>query len=292
MRNVLVIGYTGSGKSTVAEAVSDYFDGARWYNVSDAIGWHVNPRDRGELAGGRAYLFGWAEGYCWDDPARLVRECLDGSSIVAGVRREVELACCWPLFDCVLWVDRPGVEKGETDFLEPDDADLVIVNDGLECDLAEKVAAALDDWRKRPYVMVFGRYRHYLSDGTWDLPRMLLERQAEHDVAVKLQGMGCRTWEPINRFFPLDDFWEPQEAGRQIVAMSLQKIRRAMDVLNIQPQDNRNHYFERAGWDDEPASVGTSAEVAAAKAVGMKPIKPFLTDDELRAYVLSLRGAE
>lgn len=77
------------------------------------------------------------------DPAYPVEEAVQEADIVSGVRTRKQLNVVRPLFDLVIWIDRPGVDGGFSDELDADDADEVVKNDGTFEDLEKSLTAAV-----------------------------------------------------------------------------------------------------------------------------------------------------
>jgi hypothetical protein len=151
MRNGLpilaIVGHGRAGKDTVAEWLRDNtilrfkggcsFTGCQY--VADKLGssWHEAWRTRHER---RMEWYHILNEYRKDDPTRLVRDCLEHSDIVCGLRDREELlgAKAKKLFDLVIWVDRP-VPIDPTVTFTVDDADLIIRNYTKFEDLYERL---------------------------------------------------------------------------------------------------------------------------------------------------------
>lgn len=120
---ILVLGFTGSGKTTAGRVIAEELhtrctststviinDLARKRRIDPRrIRRHKNKEDI------RQELFDYGRAMCKRDPAFLVRQALKRGSVVDGCRRQDELAAAAPLFDLVVWVERPGVDPGSTD---------------------------------------------------------------------------------------------------------------------------------------------------------------------------------
>ena len=155
---ILIVGYTQSGKSTAARLLAEHW-GCEWMGTSSAI---MNYLDQ--------YCSGWAGGVLIDlknktpgvvqrmlrtflrdvgnfireqDPAALVKRCLAHANIVEGVRTVEEFEASKHLFDHIVWIDRPGVERGITDELWESFVVKMVTNDGTEEQLLERLLAAL-----------------------------------------------------------------------------------------------------------------------------------------------------
>lgn len=145
---LLICGYTGSGKTTVGREIAQQL-GAKLMDTFQVI-----AEDLEDLTGGssivigdnksalRATLKAHGTAMCKDDPAALVKACLaGGATIVGGCRRRDEFEAAKGLFDLTIWIDRPGVEKGETDEVELGDCNYVFFNSGTLKGLPRKVAS-------------------------------------------------------------------------------------------------------------------------------------------------------
>ena len=131
-KRILVIGYSGSGKTTAANCLA--------YNVStsDVIieefcnKYDLHPdvvRTNKGFYRDRLWQFGRKKQE--NNPLYFVYKALEKSNIVTGVRNPDEVAKCRELgiFDVIIWIDRPGIEAGSTDKLTKADADVVVMND-------------------------------------------------------------------------------------------------------------------------------------------------------------------
>jgi hypothetical protein len=148
---VLVLGYSKSGKSTAAEAVAKLIGSPPPVNTSDYL-----IRDFSESKGVkpeeilknkdqyRQELYIYGKSRQATDPAYPVTEALKDSKVVTGIRPKVQLKAVRQLFDLTIWIDRPGISKGATDELGPEDADVVIANDGTFDDLRINLEKVLD----------------------------------------------------------------------------------------------------------------------------------------------------
>ena len=121
---ILIIGYTGGGKSTVASILARLTGGRAadtshllMIEFAKANGIHIADviARKGEY---RQRLFEFSNVRKATDPAYYVRTAIgDGANIVAGVRTKPELEAARKLVDRVVWVNRGT--RGSTDELHP-----------------------------------------------------------------------------------------------------------------------------------------------------------------------------
>lgn len=140
MRNgkpiLAIVGHGRAGKDTAAEFFRDHtvlrFKGGCSYTgcqyVADKLGisWHEAWRTRHER---RMDWYRILNDYREGDPSRLIRDCLEHSDIVCGVRDSIELSVARKecLLDLVVWIDRP-VPFDPTVTFTIEDADVIIRN--------------------------------------------------------------------------------------------------------------------------------------------------------------------
>ena len=135
---ILVIGYTGSGKSTAAEQLDP-----NSANTSDIlcelladklqIDKQLIKENKSKY---RIELWELGRSLQHNDPLALVKLCLEKSNVVTGVRNKDEInaikntdhADGGPLFNLIIWISRYGCEAGLTDYLTPEDADVIVLN--------------------------------------------------------------------------------------------------------------------------------------------------------------------
>lgn len=145
---IIIIGYTGSGKTTVASAIAKLW-GTTAINTSDylindyaqATGIDINKilsnkdKFRYEL-----YQYGRARQD--DNPLYLIEEPAKISDVITGLRNidEIIAARKTGLFDLVIWVHMDDCKRGNTDNLEPHHADIIINNNGTLSDLKRVVS--------------------------------------------------------------------------------------------------------------------------------------------------------
>jgi hypothetical protein len=137
-------GYGRAGKDTGAEWFRDHTDlvfagGCSWTariymakRLSEDEGRLITPDEaytrRHE---DRMKWYTYLNEYRKDDPARLIRDCLEHSDIICGVRDYAELiaAKAQGLLDLIIWVDR-DVPVDPTVTYSIDDCDVIIRNHG------------------------------------------------------------------------------------------------------------------------------------------------------------------
>jgi hypothetical protein len=140
MRNGLpvlaIVGHGRAGKDTAAEWLRDHthlkFKGGCSYTGCDyvakklGLSWHEAWRTRHEL---RMDWYRILNEYREGDPSRLVRDCLEHSDIVCGIRDRMEMIAAKKegLLDLIVWIDRP-VPVDPTVTFTIEDADVIIRN--------------------------------------------------------------------------------------------------------------------------------------------------------------------
>ena len=153
---ILIVGYTQSGKSTAANLLAEHL-GCNAMSTSEAI--YIELEKTSELAGivfrelkaaggeierlAREFLFSFGNFLREDNPAALVEECLEVAHVVEGCRTVEEYQAARRYFDHVIWILRPGVERGCTDELWENFATKVVVNDGSKDQLLERLVTAI-----------------------------------------------------------------------------------------------------------------------------------------------------
>jgi hypothetical protein len=139
--NILIIGPTEGGKTTVGHMLADMI-GGKGVNSGDVIreDWerenqimaHASspdiavwyPQTKDEI---RSALFAHGIKMETPDASAVMRACLARGNIVTGMRRMAEYWASSHLFDLILWVAKsPAQELGETDELDPMLADLCL----------------------------------------------------------------------------------------------------------------------------------------------------------------------
>lgn len=122
---IAVIGFTGVGKTTVANIFAELTGGQaidtsdvimQDYSVATGIPLDMVRREKVRL---RSELYDHAARPKARDPAHWGKLALGPSAnVVAGFRDREEFETARPLFDHVVWVHRPGYHPAETDKLD------------------------------------------------------------------------------------------------------------------------------------------------------------------------------
>jgi hypothetical protein len=144
---VLIIGPSGGGKTTAGEMLCkamrthgpadtstilmlefaedevEPLRGVLSPSVLDTVRTAIHRFLRDHKASLRKELFDFGNRKKADNPAYYARSAVGMCDVVTGVRTKAELAAARPLFDRVIWVQRAGFERGETDEIEATDAD-------------------------------------------------------------------------------------------------------------------------------------------------------------------------
>ena len=165
---ICVIGCSEAGKTTAAEILAE-LAGGRAANTSDVIAEDLAaevragtcPRPPGlpadvvdrevtadlllacktssqEL---RVAMYEYAKQRELSDPAYTVTRPLEAGNIVTGTRRPEQLTVMRPRVDWVVWIQRDSCRPNATDHLGPQDADVVIDNNGTLDQLRERLRA-------------------------------------------------------------------------------------------------------------------------------------------------------
>lgn len=158
MPNILVLGNSGSGKTTAAEMVAELIGSPPPRNCSDfiiedyAVENTNSPMEALTLARKivankndyRKELFEYGLKRQASDPAYPVSEAFKHTNVVTGVRTPENLAASRKVIKdlLVIWIDRDAVRKGSTDKLGPKDADKIIENNGTFDELKMELMSA------------------------------------------------------------------------------------------------------------------------------------------------------
>ena len=150
MTKLLVIGWGRHGKDTVCEMLNKH-GGLTFVSSSEYCAEHVvYPTMSGydtwqecyaDRHNHRAQWFETIKSFNEDDPAKLSKMILSEYDIYCGLRNIRELEAARSLFDLIIWVERPDLDKEDSDSMtiKKDDADIVLYNDGSLKDLEIKV---------------------------------------------------------------------------------------------------------------------------------------------------------
>lgn len=141
-------GWGRAGKDTCSEWFRDHtelvFKGGCSYTILPRV-----AEARGETLEyawatrhqNREWWYEFCNEYRKHDPTRLVRDCLEHSDVVCGIRDDFELKAVLRanLVDLAIWVNRPGIEKDKTVTYQEKDCDISIHNSGSIEDLHRKL---------------------------------------------------------------------------------------------------------------------------------------------------------
>ena len=146
----MVLGHTGSGKTTAAKMIAKFLRSNPPRNCSDfiiedyAAKKDLNPKEILKHKDNyRQDLFKYGLYRQDTDPAYPISEAIKHTNVVTGARTPENLAAARSLFDLVIWVDRIAAKSGSTDKLGPKDADRVIDNNSTFKELEENIKKAL-----------------------------------------------------------------------------------------------------------------------------------------------------
>ena len=151
MFNILILGHSGSGKTTAAKIVAKLMGSPPPKNCSDFIiedfakENDLNPREvLKNKEEHRQDLFKYGLKRQSIDPAYPVTEAFKHSKVVTGVRTKENLEATKKAIKqlIVIWISSV-VGKGSTDQLGPEHADKVIENNGTIDDLKIKLVAMM-----------------------------------------------------------------------------------------------------------------------------------------------------
>lgn len=153
--NLMLLGYGHHGKDTVADILTHYgftFVSSSWaaaehvvYPVlSSKYGYQSVEECFNDRANHRQEWYELIKAYNTPDLARLARRIYDQANIYVGIRDRDEFYAAKDegLFDYAIWVDaskRLPVESTNSCTVKPDDADIVIDNNGPENHLPIRV---------------------------------------------------------------------------------------------------------------------------------------------------------
>ena len=165
MLNVMILGNSGSGKTTAAEMMAKLLGSPPPRNCSDFIiedyaventdspmkALNLSKKILANKGDYRKKLFEYGLKRQASDPAYPVSEAFRHTNVVTGVRTPENLAATRKIIKdlVVVWIERSKSGKGSTDKLGPEDADIVINNDGTFEDLEKKLMAMLVNSSKR-----------------------------------------------------------------------------------------------------------------------------------------------
>jgi len=153
--NIMVLGYTEAGKSTAAEILAKMLN-LKYANTSDRLIEDFAAQTDNDpdfvmqnKSKFRSQLFTYGRGRQAFDPLYPQSQQLKHANILTGLRNpnEIEAARGADMYDCIIWILRDGYDRGPTDKLSPDDADVTIENNGTISELKEKLSQLLSTLR-------------------------------------------------------------------------------------------------------------------------------------------------
>ncbi len=145
---IIVIGYTGSGKTVVSNMIAEQM-GGKSIACSDFI---ISDFARTSMINEafvikhkhafRDQLFNFARDKQLKDPLVYIRQPLNEYDVLSGVRNKDELKAAKEagIVDLIVWVNRHGAHRNATDNLDVSDADIIIQNIGTLEELRSKIA--------------------------------------------------------------------------------------------------------------------------------------------------------
>ncbi len=144
---LLILGYSGSGKTTAAQALAEIL-GCGYANTSDRLiedyatehGLDVQSvkLNKAKL---RNELFDFGRAKQAKDALYPQSEQLKRYSILTGLRNpnEIEAAREHSLYDLIIWIKNDRCSKDATDRLIEDDADVIVPNNGSIEELKQRL---------------------------------------------------------------------------------------------------------------------------------------------------------
>ena len=150
---VLVLGYSMAGKSTAAEIAASMLGCSNPVNTSDILihDFCVSnnlPMDKvvnnKNLYRDALFKFGVQKQII--DPRYPVPEALEKSDVVTGVRTPESLESVRHMFNLIIWISRPSINRGPTDKLSSYDCDTTIINNGTMEELKVKLSNVLSKY--------------------------------------------------------------------------------------------------------------------------------------------------
>lgn len=151
---VAFLGHGRAGKDTCAEFMAwhtalVYKGGCSWTarnymakRLSAEAGRVITPEEAYENRHkDRVKWYNWLNEYRAANPSQLIRDCLEHSDVICGVRdgNELRAAVREDVIDLTIWVERPGTPVDPTVTYTIDDCDMVLHNNGDLNDLYKKL---------------------------------------------------------------------------------------------------------------------------------------------------------
>lgn len=147
LMKILLLGYSGSGKSTAAELLAKILN-TSYANTSDVIIQDfarankipiLDVVNNKEAYREKIWRFGREKQA--KDPLYPQRQQIEKVDIITGVRNrnEVVAARRYGLYDAIIWIDRDSCKRNLTDNLSKNDANYVVDNNGTILELEEKL---------------------------------------------------------------------------------------------------------------------------------------------------------
>ena len=154
MKRYLIIGFSGSGKTTAADTLAS-MTGGTVANESDYIildyaqSANLDPEYvKAHKPVLRQDLYDFARKKQAEDPTYPVKLTQrHGANIVTGTRNPDELVAKRHMYDLIIWIERSGCPPGPTDKLAAEDADIIVLNNGTIEDLREALKVAVETAR-------------------------------------------------------------------------------------------------------------------------------------------------
>ena len=142
---LLILGYGRHGKDTLAEIFRDQF-GMTFCSTSLAVSeivifpslkhkYNYNTPEEcyEDRSNHRQEWYNLISNYTSKDPSRLCRDIIKENDCYVGLRSKRELEASRYIFDLIIFVDaqdRCPIESKESCTITPDDADIIITNNG------------------------------------------------------------------------------------------------------------------------------------------------------------------
>ena len=129
-------------------------------------------------------------------------------------------------------------------------------------------------------VYIAGKYRHYLPNGAYDLPKMAAEVLAEQRWSRIVAECDMMWIAPLSNSVHLEV--NPPISGNEFVQRDLallQRMRPGFDIVLM-----------RAGWDEGRVSEGAETELSEAEECGLIVAHTTHGEAAVREYLTSLNS--